>query len=105
MNVTPDGLAVASGILLSLAASYIPGFSDWFGKLGSQYKRLFMLAALAVVALAVVGLSCANLGSLAGQSVTCDQPGFMGALQAFVAAAIANQTAFLLSPQKTPKGE
>jgi hypothetical protein len=99
--VTADILAGFAGILLSLAFSYIPKVSDWYATLTSQYKSLIMLAALAVAALAAFGLSCAGLGDIAGVTLTCDQPGVYVAIRAFVAAAIANQTTYLLSPQKS----
>jgi hypothetical protein len=96
--MTPESLSIIAGILLSLAASYLPGFSAWFAALDATYKRLLMLACLAAAAAASFGLACIPGSPLA--TVTCDQPGAWTIAQAFVAAAIANQTTYLLSPQK-----
>ena len=97
--MTAEKLAVLAGIILSLLFSYIPGLSDWFGKLEGIQKRLVMLALLLVVAAGAFGLSCAQVIT----EVTCDQAGAMGLVQAFIAAVIANQATYLISPQKAAK--
>ena len=89
-------LAMYAGVVLSLLFSYVPGLSDWYAKLSGTYKRLVMLGLLFVVAAGAFGLSCA--GVLA--TVACTQSGLMGIVEAFIAAAIANQAAFTLTPQK-----
>jgi hypothetical protein len=99
--MTAEILAVIAGTLLSLAFSYIPKLSDWYATLTSQYKSLVMLGALAVASLVAFGLACAGLGDIAGVTLTCDQPGVYVVIRAFAAAAIANQTTYLLSPQKS----
>jgi hypothetical protein len=95
--VTPEILASAAGILLSLAFSYIPGLSTWYAAKDPTIKRLIMLAALVVVAAGVFGLSCAKVYSW----VTCDQPGATGLVTALVLALVANQATFLISPQRS----
>jgi hypothetical protein len=99
--MTAEALAGLAGILLSLCFSYIPKVSDWYATLTSQYKSLLMLAALAVAALAAFGLACAGMGDLFGISLTCDQPGAMLAVRAFVVALVANQSTYMISPQKS----
>ncbi len=96
--MTSEILAGIAGVLLSLAFSYIPGLSKWYGELTEEYKRLVMLGLLAVVAVAAFGLACAGLGADFGVTVTCDQAGAIGLIKAFAVAAIANQAAFKLSP-------
>jgi len=100
MSITPEGLSVSAGVILSLAASYLPGFSGWYQSKLPEYKRLIMLGLLVAAALLVLGLSCAGLGPVGGMTVTCDKPGAVAAVRAFVLAAVASQTTFLLSPQK-----
>jgi hypothetical protein len=88
-------LASLAGILLSLLFSYIPKLSEWFAVLDGVYKRLIMAGLLVVVAGGAFGLSCAGVIS----AVTCDQPGAIGLIKAFLAALIANQSIFLISPE------
>jgi hypothetical protein len=92
-------LALFAGVVLSLLFSYIPGLNTWFAALDSSVKRLWMLALLLLVGLSVVGIACAGFGASLGISVTCDQAGFIGVLKAFVAAMIANQAAYAVTPQ------
>lgn len=95
--MTTETLAAVAAVLLSLAFSYVPGLRDKFELLDSTHKRLVMLACLAVVALAALGLSCANLWDF----VVCDRVGILQLIETFVAAAVANQAAYLLTkPQE-----
>lgn len=88
-------LASLAGILLSLLFSYVPKLSEWFAGLEGVYKRLIMAGLLIIVAIGVFGLSCAAVIS----AVTCDQPGAMGLLKILIAALIANQSIYSISPQ------
>lgn len=88
-------LASLAGILLSLLFSYVPKLSDWFAVLEGVYKRLIMAGLLLVVAGGAFGLSCASVIS----AVTCDQPGALGLVKAFIAALIANQSTYMISPE------
>lgn len=100
--MTSDLLAALAGILLSLIASYVPGFSPWFKKLDSTQKRAFMAAALLGISLAAFGLSCAQVID----AVECSRDGALVIVHAFVAALVANQSAFMLSPTfKTADGK
>ena len=87
-------LASIAGIVLSLAFSYVPGLSPRFALLEPVYKRLIMVVLILVVALCSFGLSCAGWWP----TVTCDQAGLAGLIESFVAALIANQATYLLSP-------
>jgi len=95
-----ESISISAGILLSLAASYAPGFAPWYEALSKTHKRLVMLAALLAVSLVVFGLSCLKLEPW----VTCDVLGAYGLFRMFVSAAIANQAAYLLSPKSEPEG-
>jgi hypothetical protein len=105
--MTPDLISTAAAIILSLAASYLPGFSTWFDQYSPNHKRLLMLGLMALTTAAAFGFSCLPFGQTGagfaaemGINVTCDHPGLIALLRAFVLAAIANQTTFQLSPQK-----
>jgi uncharacterized membrane protein YwzB len=91
--MTAESLASLAGVVLSLMFSYVPGLRDRFETLSPTYKRLVMLACLLFVAIAVLALSCANLWSF----VQCDKSGILKLVEIFVAAAVANQGAYLLT--------
>ena len=95
--MTPETLASISGIALSLLFSYIPGFKTWYEPLSTDSKRLVMLALLLVTTLVTFGLACANLSPEI--AVACDTAGAWGLFKVFVAAVIANQATFLISPK------
>jgi hypothetical protein len=106
--MTPELLASLCAMLLSLAASYLPGFSAWYQALESLPKRLVMLALLAAVAAACYGLACAGLldllasqlsGGETSLSLTCDTPGALALFKAFLAALLANQAIYQISKQ------
>lgn len=93
--MTAELLASVAGVVLSLAFSYVPGLRPWFDKLSSDYKRLVMLGALLVVAVGAFGLAC--IGQYA--ALTCDEAGAWTLVKAFLAAAVANQAAYALTPR------
>ena len=100
--LTPELLSAIAGILLSLLASYLPGFSAWFDRLEAIHKRLVMLGLLAASALAIAGLSCAGLGEAVGLRSpgllpACDRSNGLLVVQAFLLALIANQSAYLIT--------
>jgi hypothetical protein len=93
-------LSLAAGTLLSLGFSYLPGLRTWFEALEAVYKRLVMLGLLLAAATAVFCLAClGEVGKELGLAVSCDRGGGIGLLRAFILAAIANQSTFLISPR------
>jgi hypothetical protein len=94
-TLTPEILSSIAGVLLSLLASYLPGFSTWFDRLPATHKRLLMLGLLATVTAAIVGLACAGLGQPLGAA--CNRGSVTLALQSFILALVANQSAYLIS--------
>ncbi len=94
--MSAEQLAAIAGIILSLLFSYVPGLSDWYSGLESTKKRLVMAALLLGVACGVFGLSCGNVIT----TVVCDKSGALGLIQAFIAALIANQATYQISPRK-----
>jgi hypothetical protein len=91
----PELLASIAGLILSLLFSYAPKFATWYNPLDGTKKRLIMLGLLVVVALGTFGLSCANIV----KGVTCDQPGVLQLVSAFIFAVMANQGTNALSPE------
>lgn len=87
-------LASLAGVVLSLLFSYIPKLSEWFAVLDGVYKRLIMAGLIFIVAAGTFGLSCAGVIN----AVTCNQPGAIGLVTAFLAALIANQSTYTISP-------
>ncbi len=97
--MTPEFLVLTFGVVLSLAVSYIPGLNDAYGKLDANAKRLVMLGGIVVVAVAVVGLNCAGVSFDGTPVVECSQGGIIEVVQAVILAAVANQTAYALTPK------
>ncbi|HEX9029601.1 MAG TPA: hypothetical protein VF823_10545 [Anaerolineales bacterium] len=96
-ELSAEGLSALAGILLSLGCSYLPGVRQRFGELDATGKRLVMLGLLAVSALGVFGLSCTPYQPF--PELSCDQAGAWGMLRLFLAALVANQAAFNVSPR------
>lgn len=96
-----NGLAA---ILISLAVSYIPGVSAWYQALSGEYKRLVMLGLLAAGTAAIIGLVCAGLGAEFGLEVACNRAGLILIVRAFIAALVANQATYLMTPKRPAAG-
>ena len=91
-------LSSIAGVVVSLLFSYIPGLDIWYGGLAETVKKLLMLAVLVVVSGVLFGLNCAGLFVRYIPAVSCDQAGIEQFIVILVAAAVANQTAYKLSP-------
>jgi hypothetical protein len=94
-----DLIAAIAGVLLSLIFSYVPVAKRWFARLDGQRKRLVMLGLLALVSLGSMGLACSGWGRDFGLALTCDRPGVVQIVTAFMSAVVANQTAYTISPR------
>jgi hypothetical protein len=93
-----EDICMAAGVLLSVGFSYIPGLNESFSALSPTQKRLVMLAMLTLATGGVFALSCLD-ASIALGGVACDRAGAWGLIRALVLAAIANQSAYALSPR------
>ena len=93
MDLNQEVLATVAGIVLSLLFSYIPGLKSWYENLSGDYKSLIMLAALLVVTLGILGLSCIDWID----AVACDVTGIKELIWIFVLAAIANQGTYTVT--------
>jgi hypothetical protein len=101
MNITPQLLAAAAGVLLSILFEYTPKLHNWYNKQPDTIQRLVMLACLFIVSGGLFGIACAGwLAWIApGLLLACSQQGLVGLVVAFFAALIANQAVFPILPK------
>lgn len=105
--MSAEAISTVAGAALSLLFSYVPGFADWFAKLGQSKspkgetvsdggtrKRLVMLGLLVLVTLGAFGAACLNLGGPA----VCSKPGAIDLATALALAIMANQSVYMISP-------
>lgn len=97
--MTVQVLSAIAGVILSLLFSYVPGLNTWYAVQAEGNKKLYMLGLLFVTAAGVFGLSCTKYGAMVGINFPCTEQGAVEMLEVFFYAAIANQTAYKLSPQ------
>ena len=97
--MSAETLAAAAGLILSLAFSYIPRLSAWYGTKEEDVKRLIMLGLLVLVAAGAFGLACGGFAADFGIAVTCDKTGAIALLKVLFAAAVANQITYALTPK------
>lgn len=93
--MTAEQISAIAGVMLSLAFSYLPGLAPRFDRLEPTVKRLVMAVLLLGVSAGVFGLSCAGVISAA----TCTQAGAWSVVNVFIAALVANQATYLISPR------
>lgn len=98
-----EEISAMAGAILSLVFSYVPKVNEWFGKLDGTQKRLVMLVLLLAAVLIQLGLACAGLGADFELKATCNREGIVMLVRAFIMAAVANQTTYMLTPH-TGKG-
>ena len=93
-------LALFAGVVLSLVLSYVPGLNAKFNGLDGAQKRLVVLGVLAAAAGLIFGAGCAGI-DIPGVAlkVSCNQAGAVGLINAFLAAVVGNQAAYLVSPK------
>lgn len=100
--MTPEFLVLTFGVVLSLIVSYVPGLNTAYEKLDGTLKRVVMLAGVIVIGASVYGLNCAGYSFTGVPAVACTQQGALGVVEAVILAAIANQTAYGLTPKSNP---
>lgn len=93
--VSPEILITATGIILSLLFSYIPGLRVWYGGKAEEFKKLFMLSLMVAVAGVMFGLGCWGIWNL---NLPCDKNGLFTLVWYLGIAISTNQAAYLLSP-------
>lgn len=85
--------ASITGIVISLACSYIPGLAPRWNTLDGVTKRMIMGILMLAVAITAVALSCSGIAGI----VTCDKVGVITVLSALVSALVANQGVYQLT--------
>ena len=96
-DLTPEALAAIAGVVLSFGFSYIPGLNVWYAALDGVHKRLIMAILIIVVGLAAFGLTCAGI---LNAGIPCAQEGVVKLIWLIIVALMANQSAFMITPQK-----
>lgn len=96
--MTANELAAIGGALLSVLVEIVPGFSKWYDARDKVVQRDIMIGLLLLASAGVFGLSCAKvLGViLPNASITCDVPGAVKLLTAFLFAVASNQGTYQL---------
>lgn len=100
--MTPELLTVILGAILSLCASYLPGFSTWYEALETIPKRQVMAAGLLLIGVVVFVVSCAGYASQIGVTLTCDLAGGWIMVKAILSALSVNQATYLITRKPTP---
>lgn len=84
MALAPEDLSALilgiAGVVLQLAATYVPGFSDWYQNLPN--KGLAMLALVGVIGFVYFGLACTPLGTMLNIQLACTLPDLFVLLRA-----------------------
>jgi hypothetical protein len=98
-----ETLSLLGGSALSLALAYTPGLAARYAGLDGVQKRLLMLVALALTALAAFLCACVpladggNLAQVWGWRLGCDRAGAAEVVRLWLLAVCANQSTFSLS--------
>lgn len=92
--MTVEQLGAIAGVILSLLFSYVPGLNDKFNSLSATVKRLIMAGLLLLVAIGALALSCAQVVV----TVECTQAGLLALINVYIAALVANQAAYMITP-------
>jgi putative flippase GtrA len=100
-SLTTDTISAVAAILLSLLFSYVPNVKDWFAKQPGTTKRLVVLGSLALAAAGGLALSCGSLNGvmLVPGATACTETNLVDVVSAFIAALVANQSAYSFAPQ------
>jgi len=96
-ELTPELLAVVLAGLISLLATYVPGFNSWFAGLAAELKKAIMGLATIFIAVAIYVLACTP--SLGFPYVACPAGGLWQLVSVIFLALAANQGVFMASPQ------
>jgi hypothetical protein len=89
----------AAGALISLLATYLPGFREWFAALSSSHKALGMWVAITVLTI-LVGVSSWTKFVVI---VTPDKSGAIVLIFTYFTTLIANQSTYTLTKGSLPE--
>lgn len=95
MELSPEVITGAAGILLSLIFTYVPKLRTWYAALDTGIKSGIMIGALALVSGFIALSSCMEWWVW----IKCDQGGVMKLIETFILALVANQATYVISPE------
>lgn len=101
VELAPELVGSLVGVLLSLLASYVPGFRDKWAALQADVKRAWMAALLVALSVVIYALACSGSGFF----VACPAGGAWRLLSIIVSALVANQSTYQIAPQVAGKGQ
>ena len=93
ISYTPDLITMVVGALLSMLFNYFPALNVWYAALKAEVKSGIMIGLLAVASVVIYLLSLYGIIEVA-EPVT-----WVLVLRTFVLALVANQSAYIISPQ------
>lgn len=96
-TLTPELLAALVAGLLSLLATYVPGFNAWFAALAADAKRALMGIAVIVISLVVYVLACSP--DLGFTFVSCPTGGIWSLLSIVILSLTSNQAIDRITPE------
>lgn len=99
--MTPESLAAAAGLALSLALAYVPGLKDRYAPLSPSAKAQWMGLLLVIVAGVTLAYNCQ-------WETACITSDWKLAFDVLVAALVANQATYLIAVRpfaKAPPAE
>ena len=95
MELTPDIIAGAGAVLLSVLATYVPGFNTWHAKLSEEQKKLLWMGLILTTVVGAIAWGCSP-------EAGCDISGWRDYLKTFIGALLlgigANQGVHHLLP-------
>ena len=97
--MSSETISTMAGLLLSLVFSYVPRVRDEFDALSPTAKRGLMGACIVAVGCFSFAWGCAGLTD----AIACDRAGAVGLLRSIVAALVANQAMYLITPTSGSK--
>ncbi len=99
--LTSTTLALMAGMVISILADLVPGWTGWYASRTPIAKRWVMIAVLGITSVVIVSLSCWEPTQLLIAKyvvVECSEAGIIQVVEVFVYALVGNQGMFLLSP-------
>ena len=93
ISYTPDLITMVVGAVLSLLFNYFPVLNVWYAALKTEVKSGIMIGLLAVASVVIYLLSLYGIIEVEGPIT------WIMVLRTFVLALVANQSAYIISPQ------
>lgn len=98
-EITPEVVAGVVGILLSLTLSYVPGLRERWAALDADQQRGIVAALIVGSSVVIFALACTP--SLNFPFAVCPAGGAWRLMSIIIAALVANQSAYAVTPLPT----